>query len=415
MVRKALMVARWEYIEKLKSKAFLISIILTPILMLGFGVVPSLLMLKEDTESRTIGVIDQSQKLSESLKIRVEERYRLKNGKPNYLILPVEYNGDLQDSKRKADQLILSEQIEGCLVLPSDIEHDSVFEYRSQNVGNIKLTERLSRTMRDVIIEKKLLRANLNPSLIEELRTPIDLKGIKLSKGGKEEKAGFQEVLFTAYGFLMMMFIMVMMSGQMLVRSMLEEKSNRVVEVLLSSCSSNDLMAGKILGLSALGLTQIAFWTIIGLGFTLKFGDLPITGIQTLLIMGYFILGYVFYSAIFVAVGAPISTEQEAQQMTSYISLIFIIPLVLAMAVLQNPNSLMAKALSFFPLTTPTMMALRIPVQMPATWEIIGTILVLILSTGGMMWVAGKIFRTTILLTGKRPGIAELLRIIRTR
>ncbi len=414
-MNKAFMVARWEYIEKIKSKAFLISLIITPALMLGFAIVPSLLALKEDTESRSIGIIDQSNQVMEGLKSRIEEKYKLKDGKPNYILVPLEYTGDIQESKKKADALVIGEKLEGYLVISNEVMKDTVFEYRSLNVGNVKVTERLTRTLRDIVIEKKLKNEGLDLSLVEKLKSPIELKGIKLSKEGKEEVSGFEQVFFTAYGFMMMMFILVLTSGQMLVRSMLEEKSNRVVEVLLSSCSSMELMSGKIIGLCGLGLTQMALWAVVAIAGSMKFGSIPVSPDHIFLIFIYFILGYLFYAAVFVAIGAPVSTEQEAQQATSYVTMFLVMPIMFAFAVLQNPNSMLAKILSFIPLTTPTMMALRIPIQMPATWEIVGTITTLSLSSVFMMWAAGKIFRTTILLTGKRPSLAELINIVRMK
>ncbi len=412
---KAWMVARWEYIEKVKSKAFIISLIITPLLMVAMGVVPSLLALKEDSDSRVIGIIDHSGQLTNDLNEFLAERYKLNNKKPNYVLLPIPFDGNLESSKKQADRMIMNEGIEGCLIIGRNILTDTLIEYRSQNVGNVKLTERLNRAVRDIVVEKKLRAEGLDPALVKKLTTSIDLKGIKLSKDGKEEEAGFESIFFTAYGFMMMMFILVLTSGQMLVRSMLEEKSNRVVEVLMSSCSSSELMAGKIIGLSGLGLTQIALWALLGAVMSLKFGSLPITMSHSLLTFVYFLLGYVFYSAVFVTLGAPISTEQEAQQVTGYVTMILILPIMFAFAVLQNPNSMLAKVLSFIPLTTPTMMALRIPIQTPDTWELVATILILLLSSVGMMWIAGKIFRTTILLTGKRPGIVELIRIVRAK
>jgi ABC-2 type transport system permease protein len=195
---------------------------------------------------------------------------------------------------------------------------------------------------------------------------------------------------------------------------MLEEKSNRVVEILMSSASANDLMAGKVIGLSGLGLTQIACWGAIGIATSLKFGVIAIAPGTALLLLVYLILGYLLYAAIFVTAGAPVSTEQEAQQITSYITIILVIPIALAMPVMENPDGTVFRILSFIPLLTPTMMAIRIPVQMPSVLEILGSIALLGLSAVGMMFVAGKVFRTTILMVGKRPSLAELWRIIRT-
>ncbi|TAK53816.1 MAG: ABC transporter permease [Bacteroidetes bacterium] len=413
MISKTFMVARWEYIEKIKSKIFIFSVVIMPLITVVFSIVPSLLAMKEDTESRTIGIIDQSGQVTEDLKFSLEERYKLKSGKPNYTLLPIEYNGDVDYSKKYADKLIIGEQIEGCLIVTNNIMSDTVFEYRSQNVGNIKLTERLNRSLREVIIDKKLRNKGLDPSIANILKTSTDIKGIKLTKDGKESEAGFGDVLITSYAFMMMMFFLLITSGQLLVRSMLEEKSNRVVEMLLSSCSSSELMSGKILGLSLLGLTQMTLWVLMGIVAAIKLGTIPIALDHTMIIIVYFVLGYLFYSAIFVAIGAPISTEQEAQLVTSLLTLFLLVPILFAFPVLESPNSAYAKVLSFIPLTTPTMMALRIPIQMPPVWELVATSVVLLLSALGMMWAAGKIFRTTILLTGKRPGLKELIQIVK--
>jgi ABC-2 type transport system permease protein len=134
-----------------------------------------------------------------------------------------------------------------------------------------------------------------------------------------------------------------------------------------------------------------------------------------LLLLAFFVLGYLFYAAIFVAAGSPLSTEQEAQQVTSYLMLIFIIPLIIALPVMQDPNTTLVSVLTFIPLLTPTMMALRIPIQMPSATEIIGSMLVLGLSTVFMMWAAAKIFRTAILAYGKRPSIKEIISLLKAK
>ncbi len=413
---KALAVAKWEYIEKIKSKAFLISLVLMPMIMIGFGVVPTIFATRPDSESKIVGVVDASGEFVEPLSKLLEQRYTLPDGKPNYILRPLALgnNSDVMSTKMYADSLVSKGEIEGYLVLSPRSFEDAEIEYRTQNVGNIKLSERLISALRDVIAEHKLRLRGIDPSIVSDLTKRVDVKTIKLSATGKEEESGFGEVFFTAYIFMMMMFFLVMTSGQLLVRSMLEEKSNRVIEVLMSSSSANDLMAGKIIGLSGLGLTQLAFWGLIGFAISLKFGVVPVSFESFSVLIMYFILGYLFYAGIFVAAGAPVSTEQEAQQITSYLTMVLVVPIALALPVLENPNSLMVKILSFIPLLTPTMMAIRIPVQMPSTTEILATMSLLGISALVMMWAAGKIFRTTILMYGKRPGLAELWRIVRS-
>lgn len=416
-MKKALAVARWEFIEKVKTKAFIISLILTPIFMIGAFVLPTLLITKPDTEPRIIGVIDETNELGKLLSKRLEDRFQLPDGKPNYIIRhignPAFFN--LEEAKKEADNLVVKEDIEGYLIIRSTIYTDSVFEYRAQNVGNIKVTERLNRTIRDMIVEKKLKAENLDPDLIIKLTFPIELKSVKISKTGDEEESDFKTMFFSAYIFIMAMFILIISTGQLLVRSMVEEKSNRIIEVLMSSSSANDLLVGKILGLSALGFVQIGTWALIGIAIALKFGTMIISLSSAIVLLPFFILGYLFYAAIFVGVGAPLSTEQEAQQVTGYLVMILFIPLLLAMWIMQDPNSPLISILTFIPLLTPTMMAIRIPIQMPSVFEILANIIVLSLSTIAAMWAAAKIFRTTVLSYGKRPSIKELWHYLKSK
>jgi ABC-2 type transport system permease protein len=414
-MNKTLAVARWEYVEKVKSKAFLISLLLTPAIMVGVGIVPALLAVRADTDSKVIGIVDCTGDFTAPLSVALQEHFRLPNGQPNYVLRPIEPGTNLARARTRGDSLALSGAIEGYLVVDRSVMSDTVIEYRSPNPGNIRITERLIRTLRDLIVDRKLTARGIDPALVKDLTGPIELKTIKLTKTGVEEEAGFEKVFFTSYVFVMMMFFLVVTSGQLLVRSMLEEKSNRVVEVLMSSCSAQNMMAGKILGLSGLGLTQLAFWLLIGVTVSLKFSVTLVPLGSALILFMFAILGYVLYAAIFVAAGAPVSTEQEAQQITGYLVIVLIIPITVAFSVIQDPNSMLAKILSFIPLLTPSMMALRIPIQMPPPLEIVAGALLVALSAAGAIWVAGKIFRTTILLVGKRPGIGELIRIIRSR
>jgi ABC-2 type transport system permease protein len=253
----------------------------------------------------------------------------------------------------------------------------------------------------------------LDTALIHRLTTRVDLRTIKISEEGVETEAGFGEIFARSYIGLLMIIFMVLTSGQLLVRSLVEEKANRVIEVLLSSCSTRELMTGKILGLSGLGILQMLVYASIGLALALKMNTDIIQPDYFLLILLYAILGYLFYAAIFVAAGSPATTEQEAQQITAYVSMLMIVPFGIVMLVMQNPNSIIVKILSYIPVFTPTVMVLRISVQMPSLLEILATVLLLVISTMAMMWIAGKIFRIAILSYGKRPSLSELIQWIR--
>jgi len=411
---KYLDVAKWEFLEKVKSKAFIISLVLMPLIMVVFGFLPGLLASKPDDKTIAIGVIDETGKILAPLSERLDEKYKLPDGRPNYVLRNLKDDLSLDEMKARATKLVASKQIDGYFYIPATVYDSGRVEFRAENVGNIRISERFSRTMEEVIVEQRLVSRGFDPSQIKKLMADINVKSIKISEEGEEKESGFLETFFSAYIMIMMLLFLVLTSGQLLIRSVVEEKSNRVIEVLLSSCSAQDLMAGKILGLSALGIMQMLIWGVIGLGIAMKTGA-DIFSLETVLLSAvYVILGYLLFSAIFVAAGSPVTTEQEAQQITSYVSLILVFPIVLAVPAMQNPDSMLIRVLSFVPLLTPAFMVLRIPIQMPATWEILSTIGILILSSVFMMWAAGKIFRTAILVYGKRPTIPELIRWIRT-
>jgi ABC-2 type transport system permease protein len=415
-MNKAFAVARWEYLEKVKSKAFIIGLFLTPVIMVGMGILPTLLATQEDKETKAVGIIDRSGDIAAEFAERLQMRYTLSSGRPNYVVLPISLGNSmpLEEAVAEADSQVVRGKIEGYCIVHGTTPQDTVVEYRTRVVGDFMLISRMEENLRTILSEKKASARGLDPNIVRDLRVNLDLKPVKLTEKGEEQEGDFLKVFFSAYVFMMMLFMLIVSSGQLLVRSVIEEKSNRIIEVLVSSCTPTQLMAGKVLGLSALGLTQIGFWALIGLAASLQFGLTIVAPMTGLLLIIYFILGYLLYAAIFIGVGSPVSTEQAAQQITGYLVIILIIPIVMALPAMKNPDALWIKVMTFIPLLTPTMMALRIPISMPATWEIIGSIALLLVSIYAAMFAAGRIFRIAILMTGKTPSLREVFRWIKT-
>lgn len=405
---KLFTVAKWEFLEKIKSKAFLISLLLMPIIVVGMGVLPGLLATKEDDRTLAIGVIDETGAIASPLAQRIEEKYRKEDGQPQYVVRNLGMDGGLETRREEAVRLLSEERLEGFLVIPASVGDSGNVVYRARNIGNFRIQERFSRTIEELLTEQRLSAEGLDVKRIRALTADISIRSIKVGEKGEESESGFLQTFFTSYIALMMLMFMVMTSGQLLIRSVVEEKQNRVIEVLLSSCSSRELMAGKILGLSGLGLVQLGLWALGLLAVMLKTQQLVAAPDVMLLTLVYFLLGYFLYAGIFVAAGAPVTTEQEAQQITSYVSLMLVFPIVLAVPAMQNPDATYIRVLSFIPLLTPAFMVLRMPIQMPPTWEILATLGLLAVSAVGMMWVAGKIFRIAILVYGKKPSFRQL-------
>jgi ABC-2 type transport system permease protein len=413
---KVLVVARWEYLERVKSKAFLIGLFLTPIIMIGMGILPSVFATQEDKETVAIGIIDRSGDIAREFAERMEGRYALQNGRPNYAVRPIAVGQsiDLGEAVREANNLVATGQIEGYCIVGGIVATDSVVEYRSRSVGDFRVGVRMEETLKGILAEHRVLAMGLDPKVLKELAVNLNVHMVKLSKAGEKEEAGFEKVFFSAFVFLMMMFFLIATSGQILVRSVIEEKANRIVEMLVSSCSPTELMAGKVIGLSGLAFTQLGFWAVVGVGASVQFGMDIINPAHALLLVVYFILGYLFYAAVFIGAGSPLTTEQEAQQVNTYLVLLLVLPMMLALPAMKDPEALWLRVLTFIPFFTPTMMALRVPIQVPALWEVLVTIVLMVLSIYVVMVAAGRVFRIAILSTGKSPKIGEILRWARS-
>jgi ABC-2 type transport system permease protein len=205
--------------------------------------------------------------------------------------------------------------------------------------------------------------------------------------------------------------------GQLIMRGVIEEKNNRIVEVLISSTNSQTLFYGKIIGIGLAGLTQVLLWVGLGAVFLGKASlgmDKSITDFFTPLIVFYFlvffVIGYFMYSVLFSIVGASVNTDQEAQQFSAPLTYLMFIPLIIGFMVTQNPNTPIVVYASLFPLFTPTLMFMRISVTMPSVFQIILSIVLSILTTMSLAWLGAKIFRTGILMYGKKPSIKEIIK-----
>ncbi|MCH9028987.1 MAG: ABC transporter permease [Bacteroidetes bacterium] len=408
-MNKILTIARWEYLEKVKTKTFIISLIITPLIIIMFSLLPTLLTQKEDQRTKIIGVVDTSgiyfHRLTNEL-----ERYKLDDNQPNYILLNLaDKKKTLEQLKTEADKNIIDNEIEGFLFILNGGTDSLEVEYRSENLGSFKDLRRFEEKINKIRIQNELNARGIDPSLAELVQSNIEIEQIKIEKSGEEGKQNFLVVFFSAFIFIMLLMMMVIYSGQLLVRSLIEEKSNRLIEILISSCTSEQLLAGKILGLSALGLTQIFIWSLIGIALV-GAAVIPPAGFDNILpMLVYFIVGFIFYTTIFVGIGSIVTTEQEAQQMTTYISLILILPVVIAMPAIQNPESMMVKVMSYIPLTIPSMMLLRFKIAPVPLIDIIITLSIMFVSTIITLKISAKIFRIGILSYGKKPTIKELI------
>jgi len=408
-MKKALAIAKWEFMEKIKSKAIILSFFLTPLIILGFSILPTFFAEKDDATTQAIGIIDETQSYFNLFSSELS-KYQLKDNQPRYVIINLFKPDELTDSlKADANRNVVKKKLEGYLFLAKNKKDEMLFEYRSLNSGNFNDYKRFEESFNKIRRIEEFKKANIDTSLVSHLLNNVELNTVKLDEKGKESSADFKTQYFSSFMFIMILFMVIMISGGMLVRSLVEEKANRLIEIIVSSCKPDDILRGKIFGLSGLTLAQMTVWALIGIamagqGITMfsSFQNLPLLTV-------YFILGFVLFTAIFVGIGSIVTTEQEAQQITSYLSMITIFPIVIVIPAMQNPNSMLIQVLSYIPLTTPGVMILRLNSSPIASWEIILTLLELIVSVYLVIKISSKIFRIGILSYGKMPSLKELL------
>jgi ABC-2 type transport system permease protein len=277
----------------------------------------------------------------------------------------------------------------------------------------------MQKLINEVLVRSRLVEAGVNSKQITHWLKPVTIRNYRLRDKGPTEWDFYIEFYGAVIGVLLL-FMAIFTSGGFLFSSVLQEKTNRVIEILLSYASSRQIMAGKIFGLGFLGLIQVLIWLAIATIFVFfnlfKAGQISYLNFENALyFMHYFSLGYLLYAAIFVAIGAIFSSEQEAQQVNLILRTIAILPVLLVLLFLKEPNSEIIRILSYIPLLTPYFMIMKISQYgIPMMSEVYITSIILFISIIGMVFIAAKIFRMGILIYGKKLSLAEIVSLLRS-
>ena len=422
-MKQIFLIIKREYLIRVKKKSFLLATILTPLLFpaIIFGIAYFATRDSGDSD-KAVFVLDESGYFEEGFN----------DSKYEYTYL----SGDLESAKEKFQE----EGAYGLIHIPAiDLEDASKtsydgFSFYSKTNPGLQIMEDFEKAIRIKLEAIKLDRSGLDPELIKSLRVRIDLDSFNLSETGeaKESNSQVSSAIGYVFGFLIYMFIFIY--GSQIMQSVLEEKSTRIVEIIVSSVKPFQLMMGKILGVGAVGFTQLLIWIV--LMFTLSAVGISVLGggaevmaggemsqqvemtdaqemianvqgimasipIVTILIsfLFYFLGAYFLYGALYAAVGAAVDSIQDAQQFMFPIIIPLIAGIVSLGFVLQDPNSSLAVTLSMIPLTSPIIMMARLPFGVP-TWQLLLSMLFLIAGFIGTTWVAGRIYRVGILMHG---------------
>ncbi len=409
-MRKVVIVARHEYLVNVRRVGFIVMTALVPLmgaaglLIAAFfgGQAAAFFASTFVPETEVIGMVDQLGAFTPVL-AKYEE---------TVLLFPDEETG------RAA---VEANEIASLLVVPEDYVESGKVVIVSKESGFSAAIMEDSDVMRAFFVDH-LLRDDVDPVLRERLADPIKPVFVSLEAEGETQAGPLSFVLnlIVPYFLGILLVMTIFVTSGYLLQSVTKEKTSRVMEILLSSVTARELLAGKVLGLGALGLTQIVIWLLSSVALSggaagLLGIALPLLVRPQVLVLGvvYYILGFLVYAVLMGSVGALGTTEQESQQLAGIFSMMAAIPLMVGGFMFSNPNMTFVRVLSWFPLTAPTMMLLRLPMVEVPVIDVVGSIAMLIITIPAILWAGSKVFRMGLLMYGKRPSLRQVLRALR--
>jgi len=411
--KRVLTLIKRELKEKILSKTFIIMTILMPLLM--FGGIGIQMLLRGDEGKSTIAIVTETQSLSESFQKELLSSDFMKQG--NYTFSFYTQNREeLKIFLDKSKHNLLEGTLTGIVYVPSSAMKDKKIEYYSKTPTNLNLTRKLEAPMNKVLIDTYFSNRSLSTEELDFARKGIDFNGFKITKEDKIEEAGFGNLILS-YVFTLLLYLSLLISGQMLLQSVIEEKSNRIVEVILSSVSPKELMTGKILGSAITALLQMIIWLspIILIISTTLFALPPefafsITMNHVFFLLANFALGLIIYLSLFGMVGSIFDNPQDAQSGMWPIMMLIIIPLFIAISMMENPNSPIANIASLLPFSSIMVMPVKMTVVEVPLWQLMLCLAINVATIFVVFPIAGKIYRVGILSTGKKPKWSEVVK-----
>jgi ABC-2 type transport system permease protein len=425
-VHKLTAVIRREFVERVRSKWFVIGTILGPLFM-GLVIVLPMMLAEQGGGDRTVIVLDASgEGFGERVTAAVSQLPRTSATRRG---VPLE---QLEDAATDLAREVGTGALDGILLLTDNTVEGGRAEYRGANVSSMADMRMLQATVRASVFAERLRREGVDPDIVGRAQIPVELATIKIREGKVTGESG--EASFAlAYAIWLLLYLAILLYGVQVLGAVVEEKASRIVEVLVSSLRPFELLAGKVIGVGAVGLLQMGIWLLAGkllvdnraavarlLGQSGEsaaavgsFSLPPVPGTTIVLALSYFLLGYFLYAAMFAAVAAMVNTEAEARQAQTPVVMLLVIPSLLMVGILNNPDGQMALTLSLVPFTSPIAMPVRWAAAPVPMTQVALSLAALFLTVMAITWVAGRIYRVGILAYGKKPGLKELVRWVR--
>lgn len=430
MKNKIWIIVRREYLERVRKKSFIITTILMPVLMLAMMCLPALLMNMNISDARRIGVVDNSGIIAPQLIDTDLAHFERIDITPDSMYARTEYDGFL-------------------IIAPDIIENPKGVTLYTRDAGSMELESTLNSNIADVIESERLKAIDMADirDIMADVKANVNISTFRLSEN--EEASGTSSMISYAIGMIMsvVLYMFLLMYGQMVMTSIIEEKNNRVLELVVTSVRPTQLMMGKIIGVGLVSVTQLALWALLMVTLSATFiplfispeiageiaayntgtldaatASIDIEGLQALSVIGdpafiagifgyllmFLVGGFLLYAAMYAAIGSSVDNIQDGSQLQSFVIIPLLVGFIVSTTIAANPTSSLAVWLSMIPFTSPMVMMTRIPFGIP-TWEIIVSLVILYASFVGIVWFAAKIYRVGIFMHGKKPTVKQLI------
>ena len=448
-MKKFLAVVKREYVQRVRTKFFVVATVLGPVMMVLFTVAPAFMAGIKAGGPTRVAVVDQSGKLYQrfeeallnsrdeeaerdqqepsAAQVNSNQQERMKQagklGEANFDVEQIEVgNNSLDQIKAQLNERVRKGQLDAYVIIPENILSDGKAEFYGRNTGDIFTRETVKSRLSSAVRDERLAAEHISQNVVKEINRRVELTSTRVSERGEEKDSGSGFYMVFGFGFLI--YLSVLLYGQVVLGAVIEEKETRIAEILFSSMRSFPLMMGKLIGVSLVALTQLTIWVLTFVAFSLfGVGMLAARGVPINLphippIMFayfglYFLLGYFIYATVYALIGSMVTTTQEGGQLAMPVVLMLVAGFYFAFPIIRSPNSSMAFWASMFPFFAPITMLVRIVTETPPLWQIALSLAIGFTTVVFLIWLASRIYRVGMLMTGKKASIPEVWRWVR--
>jgi ABC-2 type transport system permease protein len=441
-MRKFFAVVKREYVQRVRTKFFVVATILGPVMMAAFTIVPALIFGIKAGGPTKLAIVDQTGKMYERVareltidrssqnnppaqsanqppQVTANPRERVKQGgssvAASFAVEEVHLDGrSLDEVRAELDARVSRKDLDGYIILPPNLLKDEQPEFSARNTADVFTQNRIENSISRAVRSERLAENGIDEKRIEKMSEPVSLK--TTGAGGRESKG--ESSFYLVFGLGLLIYMSVLLYGQFVLSAVIEEKETRIAEILFSSMRSFPLMMGKLIGVSLVALTQLGIWAIAFVAISAWAAGSSITvphvsPVLFLYFLLYFLMGYFIYATVYAVVGSMVTTTQEGGQLALPIVLMLVAGFYLSFSIIRSPNSSLAFWASMFPFFAPITMLVRIVTEAPPFWQILLSLAIQVITIVGLVWLASRIYRVGMLMTGKKASIPEVWRWVR--